>query len=223
MTCGLARAFAAAGLDVGVAKPVQSGAAANDPEGDTMLLRAAAEVEDSPDEICPFAFEAPLAPLVAARLEGRALELDAVAAAVETLGTRHDVLLVEGAGGLLVPVGEHWTIADLAARLALPLVIVARAGLGTVNHTLLTVEAARRRGLQVAGVVLNGRRSDSDRSVDTNPELIESYGDVPVLAVVPWFEQNGEALAELVSERLELGPLFAALGREEVLRAGHGR
>jgi dethiobiotin synthetase len=133
------------------------------------------------------------------------------------------VLLVEGAGGLLVPVGERWTIADLAARLALPLVIVARAGLGTVNHTLLTVEAARQRGLQVAGVVLNGRRRDSDRSADTNPELIESYGDVPVLAVVPWFEQNGEALAELVAERLELGPLFGALGREEVLRAGHGR
>ena len=163
VACGLARALAAAGIDVGVAKPVQSGAAADDPEGDAMLLRAAAEVEDAPDEICPFAFEAPLAPLVAARLEGRSLELDAVAAAVESLAARHDVLLVEGAGGLLVPVGESWTIADLAVRLSLPLVVVARAGLGTVNHTLLTVEAARRRGLQVAGVVLNGRRRGADR------------------------------------------------------------
>jgi dethiobiotin synthetase len=223
VTCGLARALGAVGLDVGVAKPVQSGAAADDPEGDAMLLRAAAEAEDAPDEICPFAFEAPLAPLVAARLEGRSLELDAVATAVESLASRHDVLLVEGAGGLLVPVGESWTIADLAVRLSLPLVVVARAGLGTVNHTLLTVEAARRRGLQVAGVVLNGRRDGADRSVDTNPELIETYGDVPVLAVVPWFEENGDALSELVADRLELGPLFAALGREEVLRAGHGR
>jgi dethiobiotin synthetase len=223
VTCALARALVAAGLDVGVAKPVQSGAPADDPKGDTMLLRAAAAVEDAPDEICPFSFEAPLAPLVAARLAGRSLELDAVAAAVEALGSRHDVLLVEGAGGLLVPVGESWTIADLAVRLGLPLLVVARAGLGTVNHTLLTVEAARRRGLQVAGVVLNGRRDSPDRSVDTNPELIEAYGDVPVLAVVPWFEENGGALPELVADRLELAPLFAALGREEVLRAGHGR
>ena len=223
MTCGIARALMAAGIDVGVAKPVQSGAAADDAHGDAMLLRAAAEVEDAPDQICPFAFEAPLAPLVAARLEGRLLELDVVAGAVESLAARHEVLLVEGAGGLLVPVGESWTIADLAVRLGLPLVVVARAGLGTVNHTLLTVEAARRRGLHVAGVVLNGRRPGSDRSVDTNPELIESYGDVPVLAVVPWFEENGDALPGLVADRLELGPLFAALGREEVLRAGHGR
>jgi dethiobiotin synthetase len=219
IACGLAHALATTGLDVGVAKPVQSGALAADPGGDTMLLRAAASVGDAPEEICPFSFEAPLAPLVAARLEGRALELDAVVSAVEGVAARHDIVLVEGAGGLLVPVGEDWTIADLAARLGLPLVVVARAGLGTVNHTLLTVSEARRRDLAVAGVVLNGRRPAIDRSADTNPALIEQFGGVPVLGVVPWLEANAAELPELVAGHLRLDPLLAALQPEEALRA----
>jgi dethiobiotin synthetase len=219
IACGLAHALVATGLDVGVAKPVQSGALAGDPEGDTMLLRAAAGVDDPPEEICPFSFEAPLAPLVAARLAGRSLGLDAVVSVVERIAARHEIVLVEGAGGLLVPVGEDWMIADLATRLGLPLVVVARAGLGTVNHTLLTVGEARRRGLTVAGVVLNGRRVDPDRSIDTNPELIEQFGGVPVLGVVPWLECAAGTLPELVADHLEVGPVLAALQREEALRA----
>jgi dethiobiotin synthetase len=219
VACALAHALKAAGLDVGVAKPVQSGALAGDPGGDAALLRAAAGAEDAPEEICPFSFEAPLAPLVAARLVGRSLELDAVVSAVEAVAARHEVILVEGAGGLLVPVGEDWTIADLAARLDLPLVVVARAGLGTVNHTLLTICEARRRGLDIAGVVLNGRRPDTDRSVDTNPTLIEQFGAVPVLGVVPWLEADRIALPELVARHLELGSVLAALQPEEALRA----
>ncbi len=129
---------------------------------------------------------------MAARLEGQALELGEVAGRIRELA-RHDVTVVEGAGGLLVPVGPDWTIGDLAAELALPLVIVARAGLGTVNHTVLTVAEARRFGHEVAGVVLNGR---ADESTAANPELIESFGDVGVLTEIPWLE------GEITSERL---------------------
>ncbi len=203
VTAALALALKARGVDVGVVKPVQSG------EGDAETLKRWAGLEEEPEEICPFSFAAPLAPLVAARLEGRTLDLDEVCGRVRTLA-RHVVTLVEGAGGLLVPVGPDWTIADLAAALGLPLLIVARAGLGTVNHTLLTLAEARRVGLDVAGVVLNGhgRGSDpnvpgsdpnvtgSDPSVDTNVELIELFGDVPVLARVPWLD------GEITSERL---------------------
>jgi len=84
---------------------------------------------------------------------------------------------LEGAGGLLVPVGPGWTIADLAAALGLPLLVVARAGLGTVNHTLLTIEVARRAGLEVAAVVLNG----DDAIADSNARMIEEFGDVLVV------------------------------------------
>ena len=189
VTAALALALKAQGLDVGVVKPVQTG------EGDAVALKNWAELAEEPEEIAPFSFEAPLAPLVAARLEGRTLELDEVCGRVRALA-RHELTLVEGAGGLLVPVGPDWTIADLASALGLPLLIVARAGLGTVNHTLLTVAEARRLGLDVIGVVLNGHGRGSDPSVETNAELIESFGDVSVLARIPWLD------GEITTERL---------------------
>jgi dethiobiotin synthetase len=179
-------------VDVGVVKAVQTG------EGDAETLRRWAELAEEPEQIAPLAFAAPLAPLVAARLEARTLELDETAARVRALGDRHDMALVEGAGGLLVPVGPDWTIGDLAGALGLPIVVVARAGLGTVNHTLLTVSEARRLGLVVHGVILNGRE---DRSTETNAGLIESFGDVRVLAQIPWLE--GEITAARL-RRLDL-------------------
>jgi dethiobiotin synthetase len=184
VTAALALALKARGVDAGVVKAVETG------EGDAGTLKAWAELDEAPEEIAGFSFSEPLAPLVAARLEGRTLELDEAVARVRELA-RHEVTIVEGAGGLLAPVGPDWTIGDLAAELGLPLVIVARAGLGTVNHTLLTVAEARRLGLEVVGVVLNGR---ADESTATNPELIESFGDVRVLAEIPWLE--GEITAE---------------------------
>jgi dethiobiotin synthetase len=221
VTAALARSLRARGASVAVSKPVQSGAAADDPAGDAMTLRRAAGVDDPPEAVCPHAFAAPLAPLVAARLEGRRVELADAVRAVESVARGRDVVLVEGAGGLLVPAGEGWTVADLAAALELRLLVVARAGLGTVNHTLLTVEAARRRGLDVAGVVLNGRGPETDGSVDTNPELIETWGDVRVLAVLPAVGENGagEPDAALAARR-ELEPLVALLEREEAVRGG---
>jgi dethiobiotin synthetase len=151
-------------------------------------------LDASPEEIALFSFGAPLAPLVAARLEGVELDLDDVASRVTTGGGAFTI--VEGAGGLLCPVGPGWTIADLAGRLQLPLLVVARAGLGTVNHTLLTVHEATRRGLDVAGVVLNG---STDESTATNAALIESFADVRVLARIPWLEggPTADRLAEL--------------------------
>ena len=219
ITGALARALRERGLSVGVAKPVQSGALADDPSGDAMLLREAADVDDPPDEICPYAFRAPLAPLVAARLEGRVVEPAIVLDALGALATRHDLLLVEGAGGLLVPVGEDWTIADLAAWTGLPLLIVARAGLGTVNHTLLTLSAARQRGLEPVGVVLNGVGPDTDESWRTNSELIAGFGDVPVIGIVPWLEEERSDLPGALSRYLELDPLLRALDQEEARRA----
>jgi dethiobiotin synthetase len=186
VTASLALALKTHGVDAGVVKAVETG------EGDAGTLKAWAELDEQPEAIAGFSFAQPLAPLVAARLEGRTLGLEEVAARVRELA-RHEVTIVEGAGGLLVPVGPDWTIGDLAAELGLPLVIVARAGLGTVNHSLLTVAEARRLGLEVAGIVLNGR---SDESTAANPELIESFGEVHVLAEIPWLE------GEITSERL---------------------
>jgi dethiobiotin synthetase len=214
VTAALARALRARGIDAGVCKPVQSGNAAGDPDGDAMLLRSWSGVDDDVEEICPHAFAAPLAPLVAARLEGEALELEPLVQHVRRLAYRHDVVLVEGAGGLAVPVGEDWTIADLAAAIGYPLLIVARPGLGTVNHTALTATGARELGLQLAGVVLNGLRPETDASFETNAELIEAFARVRVVGVVPWIDEP-EALLDAVAEHCALDTLFRThLGKE---------
>jgi len=184
VTAALATALRARGRDVAVFKPVQSGATAEDPSGDAVLLGAD----------CVFAFAAPLAPLVAARAEGRTIELEPILARARELAREHELLLVEGAGGLLVPLAEDLDLADLAVALGLPLVIVARAGLGTVNHTLLTIEAARARGLKLAGVVLNGR---SDESTAENAALIEAGSGVRVAARVPWLADPADAAGYL--------------------------
>ena len=219
VTGALVRALSGRGYAVGVAKPVQSGNLADDPAGDAMLLRGWAGVDDDPAEICPYAFAAPLAPLVAARLEGRAVEPARILDAIQRLAGRYDVLLVEGAGGLLVPVGEDWTIADLAGWIGLPLVVVARAGLGTVNHTLLTLAAARQGGLEPAAVVLNGLRGDTDPSWRTNPELIAGFGGVPLLGTIPWLDADAPSLPDRAAEHLVLDALLATLEREEAPRA----
>lgn len=206
VTAGLALAFAARGHDVGVVKPVQSGAVASDPSGDAMLLKHWTGTAEPVDEIVPYAFAAPLAPLIAAQLEGRTVDRDHLVEHVLAVGSRHDVLLVEGAGGLVVPVGEDWTIADLALSLGLPLLIVARAGLGTVNHTALTVLAARSLGLDPVGVILNGPH---DESTAQNAALIERFAETPVLGRIPWLdgELTGDRLHALVEQHVDVDSL----------------
>ena len=195
VTAALTLALRARGVDAGVVKPVQSGALADDPEGDAALLKRWTGVPESVDEIAPYCFAAPLAPLIAAELEGCAVSLADAAAAVEAVAARREAVLVEGAGGLLVPAGPGWTIGDLAVELGLPLLVVARAGLGTVNHTALTVLAARQLGLRVAGVVLNGAADDRSRE---NARMIEELAGVQVLGCTPALE------GELTRERLLL-------------------
>jgi dethiobiotin synthetase len=154
VACALVRALRARGLDVGVMKPVETGVGEGGPL-DALALRRAAGVADPIEQICPQRFALAAAPTVAARAERRAVDLQALLAGFEGLASRHAMLVVEGAGGLLVPVGKRASFADLAREMALPLLVVARAALGTINHTLLTLEAAAARGLALAGVVIS--------------------------------------------------------------------
>ncbi len=154
VSCALARGLRAAGVDVGVMKPAETGVPATGPE-DALALREAAGVEDGLELICPLQYAMPAAPEASARAEGRDVPVEEVEAAFGVLASRHRFMLVEGAGGLLVPFAGKTTLADLAWRLGLPVLLVARASLGTINHTLLSVEACERRGLELAGVVVS--------------------------------------------------------------------
>jgi dethiobiotin synthetase len=169
VACGLAAWCRLAGLDVGVMKPVATGgrwvrlpAGRTGGDGtsrlvsdDAIRLARAAGAMDDWALINPVCFEEPVAPWTAARRGRTAIRLERVQQAYRVLAERHDVLIVEGIGGLLVPLAAETTVADMAARMGLPLLIVARPGLGTLNHTLLTVRVAEQLRLSCAGVVIN--------------------------------------------------------------------
>lgn len=183
IACGLLRAWRASGRAVAAMKPAQSGVEPGTPT-DAERLAAAAATGDPADLVCPYSFEAPLAPAVAARVAGVEVDLERILAAARELASRHGALLVEGAGGLLVPLTSRETYADLAIALGYPVLVVARTGLGTVNHTALTVEALRSRGLAVAGVVLNAATAARDPSEPFNAAEIERLTGAPVLGAI---------------------------------------
>jgi dethiobiotin synthetase len=187
ITGGLAGILRQRGWDAGVYKPIQSGHLASNPQGDAARLQHLSGVSDPVTEICSYSVDEPLAPLLALRRAGKNVCLHDLISQYEVLKRKHDVLLVEGAGGLAVPYVEDGLVVDLAVQLSLPLIIVVRPNLGTVNHTLLTIEYARARGLRIAGVISSGLGKTPIGIVEeTNPTLITQYGDVPFLGSLPW-------------------------------------
>jgi dethiobiotin synthetase len=172
-------------VNVGVMKPIETGHGGQGWPADAHRLAAAAGVDDPREWVVPYVFAEPVAPWVASRVTSRPVSLSRIMEAAEALMARHDLLLVEGAGGIAVPVTADTTMADLAAQLALPLLIVARAQLGTINHTVLTVTYARARGLHIAGLVLNGGEgAAADLAERTNPDILEAMTGVPIVGQV---------------------------------------
>lgn len=192
----LAAELAAAGCRVGVYKPAASGCTVASGDGSsppgTLVSGDAAAVWEAAgrpgelDRVCPQRFAAPLAPHLAARAEGKPFDARLLRTGLDYWTARSDFVLVEGAGGLLCPLGDREMMADLAADLGFPLLIVARNALGTINHTLLTIEAADRRGLTIAGVLLNNPAPrPNDPSVAGNLEAIRAHCSHPILGEVP--------------------------------------
>ena len=208
VACAIVRGLRRRGLDVGVMKPVETGVGAAGPL-DARALREAAGVDDPLEDVCPQRFALPAAPAVSAVHEGSAVDLAQLDAAFERLAAHHEYLLVEGAGGLLVPVTAELSMAGLAARWELPLIVVARARLGTINHTRLTLEVARGRGLAIAGLVLShadGPTSPADaanlRALREDPG-VRLLGEIPPLA--PGALPSDDAL-DLAGLATEVGP-----------------
>ncbi len=172
------------GLSTGVLKPIETGVTDGVPL-DGRFHKLAADLSESLDEIVPVQYDEPLAPSVAADRKGETVPLEHADRAFQKLSDKHDLLFVEGAGGLLVPINDEQTMADLAAAWRLPILVVARPSLGTLNHTALTVEVARQRGLDVMGIVLSGFPEDPDVAEQTNPAELERLTDTRVLGKLP--------------------------------------
>jgi dethiobiotin synthetase len=196
VAAGVARALRRQGHTIALRKPVATGA---DPVNggwlseDTRRLVEAGGTLEPPELVTRWSFPEPVAPPTAARRHGVSLTLEGLAGAARAGVPPAAALLVEGVGGLLCPLTERETVADLAAVLGLPLVVVARRALGTLNHTLLTLEAARTRGLAVAGLVVNETEPGGGLAWETNVAELRGRGGVPLLTVVP-YGSDGAAL-----------------------------
>ncbi len=204
------------GLDVGVMKPFESGIETTGERstGDTWVLKAASGTRDDISEINPYLFKAPLAPEAAAFQEKATIDMGFVTATYNRLVARHDVVIVEGAGGLLVPIMDGFFYADLVRSWKTPVVIVSRLTLGTINHTLLTCGHLKSIGVKVLGVILNDTDGENDIAARTNPGMLEKYLDVPLLGIFPHtpalFEKgvDREQLASLFEKHIDCSVLF---------------
>ena len=205
---GIARWFHRRGRRVAVSKPVATGCERRR-EGlvseDAELLAHCADARHPLDLICPQRYAEPLAPAIAAERAGEPVDWAVVQRSLDLMSRDSDVIVVEGVGGLMVPLDSKHTVLDLARWLGVPAVVVARPALGTINHTLLTTAALKAAGVKVAGVVVNRYPAESPGVVEeTNPRAIEKWGKVPVLCVAPHEPKTGFDLPPGVIAAIEL-------------------
>jgi dethiobiotin synthetase len=196
LAAALVAALRADGVDVAAFKPVVTGL--DEPPGlfgrDHELLARAAGGERQPEEVAPYRFGPPVSPHLAAEAAGVTIEPTRLVALARAAAGTADVLVTEGVGGLLVPLTPGYLVRDLAVDLALPLVVAAHCGLGTINHTLLTVEAARSGGLTVAAVVMTPWPDEPRAIESSNRAIVERLGGVPVHGL-PATDPDGLAAA----------------------------
>jgi dethiobiotin synthetase len=196
----LARLLHERGVNVGVMKPVTSGCREKNGRlvsEDAELLAWGAGLDGVDADVAPYLLREPIAPAEAAGREGLRINFQYIGEAFSRLVSRHDFVIVEGAGGLMVPLAGGLLIADLVIQLSLPLLVIARPNLGTVNQTLLTCFAARQLGIAVSGVVINNYPEQPGIAEQSAPHLIASLAGAPLLGIFPHLD--GDDIREVVA------------------------
>ena len=208
------------GLDAGYIKPVGTDGVEVDGRlvnPDALWIRQAAGLDDPPAAMNPFCLRHPLSPLAAGRLEGVTLSLKDIVAEVRESLHRHRFSVVEGVGGLLVPLADGVTVLDLMAAFDLPCLVVGRPGLGTINHCLLTMEAVKRRGLDVAGFCFSNAdpQGVTDKGLAQNAAIIAEFSKTPFWGTLPAVkktegqEMEPAELADLAQGNLDLSQILS--------------
>jgi dethiobiotin synthetase len=189
VAAGLAWALRKRRIDVGVMKPFASANRVFSRKyrsQDTAILAEASRVNDPDSELNPFFYSIACSPLVASELKHEPpVSIERAMEALQNLGRKHDFLIAEGIGGIMVPLTENESVAGFAKRTELPLLIVSTSKLGTLNHTLLTIMACREFGLSIRGIILNKMSKKPNIVEQKTVEVIESLTDIEVLAVLP--------------------------------------
>jgi dethiobiotin synthetase len=185
VAAAIAAAAVARGMSIAVYKPVVTGL--DEAPGawprDHELLASVANAGQSPEDVAPYRFGPAVSPHLAAELAGQTVDPERLLGAARAQAERADALVVEGVGGLLVPLAHDYLVRDFAGELSLPVVIAARPGLGTISHSLLTIEASRAVALRIQAVVLTPWPDDPDEMLRSNMETIERFGEVPVIGL----------------------------------------
>ena len=200
--------------NVGVLKPFESGCSNSGGElipEDALFLKNISGCMEDIEVICPYRMEHPLAPGIAAEIEGVSIDLDRIRSCFKALEKKYETVLVEGAGGLMVPVTGDLLTSDLIKMLGLPTIIVSRLSLGTINHTLLTVKHALACGISVSGIILNQITPEIGKAEETNPEVIKRFSEIPVLGQIPFIphEKRNDAdfIVDAIQENIDLSSI----------------
>ncbi len=216
ITAGLAAVMQGLGYAMGVYKPVQSGSIIENTELISPDLKFVKSIDANIKTKVTYNFHEPVAPWVGAILNNTNIHKNRLKIDYEDIKEECDFVIVEGAGGILVPVSENFLIRDLIKLLELPVLIVARPNLGTINHTLLTIESARAAGLSVLGVIISNYPSETDDiAIKTAPDVISEYGNVKILGVLPSIKEitnkdpgQSEALIDMIINNIDIQEIF---------------
>ncbi|EKE02549.1 MAG: hypothetical protein ACD_20C00363G0015 [uncultured bacterium] len=215
VTAGMAAVMQGLGYSIGVYKPVQTGSTDG---GDTLIspdLHFVHSIDPNILTKSSYDFINPVAPSLAAIIEEVEINPNLFIRDYQELKSQCDIVLVEGAGGLLAPIYQNFFVRDLVKLLNLPLLIVARPDLGTINHTLMTIEAAKNHNIDILGVIISNYPADTDDiAIKTAPDIIHSLSGVEILGVLPRIEgmmqdfNNQELLIEYVIKSINLQEVF---------------
>jgi len=178
ITAGLAKAAQMDGRNIGISKPISCGGI-----DDPLFYKKLLKISDGIDEINPIRFKRPLAPYTAKKKEKVQIDIPKIKKHVHDLRKWKDITFVEGVGGALVPIKKNYFVSDFIKDLNIPCIIIARAGLGTINHTLMTIKILKKAGIRIVGVILNGYKG-KELSERSNAEDIEDLSGIPVIGVI---------------------------------------
>jgi dethiobiotin synthetase len=192
----LAKALQKLGLSVGVMKPISSGDRA-----DTIRLMRSINLKEDIDIVNPIHLKYPLAPFVSSRIEKKTIELNKISTAYGHLRKKYSFNIVEGVGGVLVPIKKDFYVVDLIKKLGLPAVVVARPGLGTINHTLLSVQKLRGRKIKILAIILIKGSGRNDLSEKTNAETLRELTGLPVIEIKKGAGISAGQLKWLINEK----------------------
>ncbi len=205
VTAGLASYFQNKGKKTAVFKPVQSGAELEQGQLIAPDLKFVEKINPNVTTLATYNLKHAVAPSLAAELENVEISIDKILKDYSTLAAQHDVVLVEGAGGIMAPVYRNFLIIDLIKKFNIPMIIIARPNLGTINHTLLTVNAARQYNIKVLGFIISNYPTHTqDLAIKTAPKIIENLAGIKVLGCVPEMDLAKDNLLKVITQYIDL-------------------